>query len=212
MTISSPNTTPTPTPKLILVDRQPAVVQAWRTEFQDLEQQGLVKIAVDMFQNHSADMIVSPANSFGFMNGGIDYWYSEFFGWDLQDRVKAEIVARFHGELLVGQALTVPTGNVKFPELISAPTMRLPMKIMDPVDVFLATRAALRLAQQACYQPFGYTKEISVLFPGMGTGAGALDPELCALHMRKAYDAVFVGETFPTNWEEGLRMTYGPRP
>ena len=30
-----------------------------------------------------ADAIVSPANSFGFMDGGIDYCYSEHFGWQM---------------------------------------------------------------------------------------------------------------------------------
>ncbi len=198
-----------PTPKLILVDRQPQVVQAWRTEFQDLEQQGLVKTALDVFQSHSADMIVSPANSFGFMDGGIDYHYSLLFGWDLQDRVQHSIRSSHQGELLVGQAFCLATNHKQFPWIIIAPTMRLPMKIMDPADVFLATRAALREAQ--FLQSFNPERQIHVLFPGMGTGAGALDPELCALHMRKAYDAVFVGETFPTSWEEGLRMTYGAR-
>jgi hypothetical protein len=34
----------------------------------------------------TADAILSPANSFGFMDGGIDLLYSNFFGWELQDR------------------------------------------------------------------------------------------------------------------------------
>ena len=29
----------------------------------------------------SCDAVVSPANSFGFMDGGIDMLYSQFFGW-----------------------------------------------------------------------------------------------------------------------------------
>ena len=31
----------------------------------------------------AADAIVSPANSFGFMDGGIDYAYSDHFGWHM---------------------------------------------------------------------------------------------------------------------------------
>ena len=196
--------------KLLLVDRQPEVVNAWKIAFEDLELLGIAEIRIGNFQDHAADMVVSPANSFGFMNGGIDYWYSEFFGWDLQDRVKDEIVLRFDGELLVGQALMVPTNHAQFPILISAPTMRLPMRIMDPVDVFLATRAALRCVRQTIHTS-GQHDTVSVLFPGMGTGAGAVPPEMCASMMRKAYDAVFVGESFPTSWEEALKTTYGPR-
>ena len=30
-----------------------------------------------------ADAIVSPANSFGFMDGGIDMVYSKRFGWQM---------------------------------------------------------------------------------------------------------------------------------
>ena len=196
-------------PQVLLVDRQVTVVQAWQSEFADLISQGLVSAQVGNFQDHSADMIVSPANSFGFMDGGIDYWYSVFFGWDLQAQVQSSIRTGHQGELLVGQALSVATNHKQFPWLICAPTMRLPMKIMDPVDVFLATRAALREVKNV--QSVNPDVQTTVLIPGMGTGAGALDPELCALHMRKAWDAVFVGPTHPTSWEHGLQITYGAR-
>jgi O-acetyl-ADP-ribose deacetylase (regulator of RNase III) len=197
------------TPRVLLVDRQAAVVQAWYTQFADLEAQDLVSIKLGNFQNHAADMIVSPANSFGFMDGGIDYWYSVFFGWELQERVKHIIRSNYEGELLVGQAFAVATQHKKFPILICAPTMRLPMKIQDPADVFLATRAALRVVKR--HQLSHTDDQITVLIPGMGTGAGAMDPSTCALHMRKAWDAVFVGEQYPTSWEHGLQLTYAPR-
>lgn len=196
--------------RLLLVDRQPAVIHAWQTHFSDLQNQLLIDIRLGNFQDHAADMIVSPANSFGFMDGGIDYWYSMFFGWDLQSRVQRKILENHRGELLVGQAFYLATHHEQFPWLICAPTMRLPMKIMDPVDVFLATRAALREAQD--FQKLHPDMPITVLIPGMGTGAGAVEPDTCALHMRKAWDAVFVGETLPSSWEEGLKVTYGPRP
>lgn len=115
------------TPRVLLVDRQAAVVQAWQTEFADLVTQGLVSVKLGNFQDHAADMIVSPANSFGFMDGGIDYWYSVFFGWHLQDQVQASIRTHHQGELLVGQAFSVATNHKQFPWLICAPTMRLPM-------------------------------------------------------------------------------------
>ena len=34
------------------------------------------------------DAMVSPANSFGFMDGGLDYALSERFGWDLEKRLQ----------------------------------------------------------------------------------------------------------------------------
>ena len=51
------------------------------------------------------DAVVSPANSFGFMDGGLDHALSERFGWDLQERLQEEISGLPVGELLVGQTL-----------------------------------------------------------------------------------------------------------
>ena len=98
--------------------------------------------------DHSADAIVSPANSFGFMDGGIDLAYFEHFSWHVQAQVQSEIMMHFDGELLVGQALSVQTGDERFPVLISAPTMRVPMAITDPDHVRMATRAAIRESYQ----------------------------------------------------------------
>ena len=53
------------------------------------------------------DAVVSPANSFGFMDGGIDHAYSYRFGWGVQRRLQQVIGIRHHGELLVGRAEAV---------------------------------------------------------------------------------------------------------
>ncbi len=196
-------------PNIILFDRRPDIVEAWDDAFADVDT--VVLSTVADFRTLTGDIIVSPANSFGFMNGGIDYAYSMFFdkGEDtIQGRVQELIKRDFGGELLIGQALKVYTDNPMFPILVAAPTMRLPMKITDPADVFLATRAALRIAVNVQSTT---SKSITILIPGMGTGAGMIPPDFCADHMRKAYNAVRFGETFPESWEEGLRRTYGPR-
>ena len=83
--------------------------------------------------------IVSPANSFGFMDGGIDGVYTARFGKEnTTDTVQREIMKLPHQELLVGQALHVFTFDAEFPVMISAPTMRVPMRIHDPIDVYLS--------------------------------------------------------------------------
>lgn len=199
-------------PNLILFDRRQDIVDAWTDAFSDADTS--VIATVSDFRSLKGEMIVSPANSFGFMNGGIDYHYSQFFdnnsnGDTIQNRVQQKIKDEFDGELLVGQALSVYVAHAQFSFLIVAPTMRLPMKITDPADVFLATRAALRIAVN--FQNIYSKTPLTILFPGMGTGAGMIPPDFCADHMRKAYDAVRFGETFPESWEEGLRRTYGPR-
>src|SRR5690242_11523848 len=109
-----------------LRDRNPAVVSAWRQRFA-----GCADVAVsegDIFAE-PADAIVSPANSFGFMDGGIDLVYSRRFGWALEERPRTLLRANHDGELPVGQAVIVETGDPAFPLLVSAPTMRVPMDV-----------------------------------------------------------------------------------
>lgn len=139
----------------------------------------------DIF-DHKADAIVSPANSWGYMDGGIDLVYSEHFGWDLEKRVKEEIAKTTHyNELLVGDSLVVPTGDNSIPNLIVAPTMRVPMHLTGTANAYLAFRAALGIAKRRGFE--------SVLSPGMGTGVGNLDPEVAASQMRLAYIEVIRG-------------------
>ena len=71
--------------------------------------------------------MVSPANSFGFMDGGIDALYLKHFGSQLQGQLQQAIQTRHHGELLVGAAEVIETGSKRIPYLIAAPTMRVPM-------------------------------------------------------------------------------------
>jgi len=87
--------------------------------------------------------VVSPANSFGFMDGGLDRALSERFGWQLQERLQKIIAKRPLGELLVGEALTVDTGNRSISWLICAPTMRVPMKLRQSINAYLAMKAIL---------------------------------------------------------------------
>jgi len=62
--------------------------QAWRRWCGDL---AFVSVYQGSIFDEPADAIVSPANSFGFMDGGIDRLYLERFGQSLQDRVQAQI-------------------------------------------------------------------------------------------------------------------------
>jgi len=65
--------------------------------------------------------MVSPANSFGLMDGGIDYYISEFFGWQLLPKVQQAVLDEWCGEQPVGTCMMVPTGNEKHPWLLTVP-------------------------------------------------------------------------------------------
>jgi hypothetical protein len=75
------------------------------------------------------DAIVSPANSFGWMDGGLDAQLLERYGESLQHLVQARIRAEWNGELPVGCALSVPLPDGGPSWLIVAPTMRVPMRL-----------------------------------------------------------------------------------
>jgi len=128
------------------------------------------------------------------------------FGWDLQMRLRRQILERHSGELLVGAAEVVETGKMVPGLMIAAPTMRVPMRLPeDSVNSYLSTRAAL-LAARDGRLPDGNlaSSRIKVLsVPAMGTGVGRISPKVCARQMRAAYDAVVISPAkLPTSWAE----------
>lgn len=173
--------------KVVLADVSAAVVSAWKKR---CEGPANVSIHLGSIFDVACDAIVSPANSFGFMDGGIDAAICDRFGWDLQTRVQDQIRSRFNGELLVGQALIVPTKDAAIPFLVSAPTMRVPMTVNRTVNAYLAARAVLLLVQTGTFEDGKPIADVvkTVAFPGLGTGIGEMDAENCAAQMRAALD------------------------
>src|SRR4051812_16852286 len=108
--------------KIILVDRSQLLVDRWKEQFADCPE--VEPIAGDYFQR-PADALVSPANSFGIMDGGLDLAIRDRLGFGVQAKVQEVIVDRHHGELPVGCAEAVETGDPHWRYLIAAPTMRV---------------------------------------------------------------------------------------
>lgn len=63
--------------KIILSAIQPKLIDAWKDSFSTEEN---VIISENDITKIECDAIVSPADSFGFMDGGLDYALSERFG------------------------------------------------------------------------------------------------------------------------------------
>ncbi len=57
-----------------------------------------------------AEAVVSPANSYGWMRGGMDAVYARAFP-DVETAVRSAVLALHGGELPVGEAMLVSTGN-----------------------------------------------------------------------------------------------------
>jgi O-acetyl-ADP-ribose deacetylase (regulator of RNase III) len=141
----------------------------------------VVEVAHRSVLERPADSVVSPANSFGFMDGGVDWAYLQFFGAELQTRVRMIIRLQRFQELLVGDAIVVPTYHEAIRFLIVAPTMRVPKIITDPADVMLATRAAIRMALNFRFN--------HIVMPGMGTGCGQVPLDVATRAMRAGIEA-----------------------
>ncbi len=191
---------------IILTSVDSGLADAWERFCSDLD---CVTVHRGSIFDLSCDAVVSPANSFGFMDGGIDMLYSQYFGWQVQERLQEAIREQHHGELLVGAAEIVETDNPGLPFLIAAPTMRVPTILRDSVNPYLAARAALLLVQHGTFTNGTYAGEViadyvdSIAFPDLGTGVGRIGPNTCARQVRAAIDAVLLGRNdFPLSWAD----------
>lgn len=186
--------------QIILAAVEPELATAWRIECRDLS---MGTIHEGSILDLEVDAVVSPANSFGFMDGGIDLAYTMRFGPQLQGRLQDRIVRRHHGELPVGNAEILETFDARIPYLIASPTMRVPMRLVASANPYLATRAALLLVLHGTFadgdEDGRPVRDVvrRVAFPGMGTGIGAVPPAVCARQMRAAIDACLNRTPFP---------------
>lgn len=177
--------------KIYLRDRNPEMAAAWEKYFS--KEEDVFVSCGDIFDDGphmEVDAIVSPANSFGFMDGGIDYVYSEFFGWDVSEKLRKQIQTFHSGELLVGNVEIVRMDGL-IPFLISAPTMRVPQDVSETVNAYLAFKAVLKYVGVRQYSspdfvnaPAAYK---SILCPGLGTAIGKMPYDRCAFQMHEAY-------------------------
>ncbi|XP_056013767.1 uncharacterized protein LOC125675777 isoform X2 [Ostrea edulis] len=164
---------------------------------------GMVSAWKSRFPSSYKNVQVSPANSFGCMDGGIDMVYSRHFGWQMQNRLQKVIREELDGEILVGQAVIIPAYEEENPPkeedlkgcnegapikyLVSAPTMRVPQSVENTVNAYLAFRAVVLAVQKHnARNPDSQIR--SVLCPGLGTAVGMMDFKQCAQQMCLAYE------------------------
>lgn len=191
------------------VDINEELTNAWEKVFDGIEN---IDIRNESIFSLSCDAIVSPANSYGYMNGGIDFAISKNLGWHVEKKLQEKIRKKYFGELLIGQADIIETDHQLFPYLVSAPTMRHPMTINRTPNVYLAMRAILLLLKYGRLESGELIKEKvkSIAIPGLGTGVGQVQPLVCARQMRIAWEDVQM-EKHQTEktWEEmGSNFAY----
>ena len=116
-----------------------------------------------------AQAIVNAANSHGLMGGGVAGIIRRAAGSQVEDE------ARRQAPIPVGRAVLTSGGRTRFGGIIHAPTMPEPAMRVPAENVRLATRAALKLADEQGFTSLG--------IPGMGTGVGRVAPEEAATMM-----------------------------
>ncbi|NEP62218.1 MAG: phage tail protein [Symploca sp. SIO2G7] len=170
--------------KLILVAPNSQLFAAFKKHFSYLPN---IEIVNDYFEwLPKFDCLVSPANSFGMMDGGMDAAIIRFFGHSLMNKVQQYILKEFLGEQPVGTSFIVETGHPKHPFLAHTPTMRVPMSIAGTDIPYVAMWAMLLAVRR--YNQSSDRKIDSVACPGLGTGIGRVPYSEAARQMALAYD------------------------
>ena len=120
-----------------------------------------IKVIEGDITSLEVDAIVNPANSYGYMGGGVAYAIKRAGGGEIE----REAVEK--SPINIGKAIVTTAGKLKAQYVIHAPTMRRPAERTDVDNIKAATRAALKVAEE--------NNIMSIAFPGMGTGVGGVD-------------------------------------
>lgn len=137
---------------------------------------------------------ISPANSLGFMDGGIDYVLSREMFKGVERRVRARVRELDIPTLLgrphvpVGSATAFQVGETT--ALISAPTMFLPhdvSKTRNAYHAFMASLAVLRKFQRTM------PSLKRLVCTSLCGGCGKMAPSAIAEQLRSAYDDFVAG-------------------
>jgi O-acetyl-ADP-ribose deacetylase (regulator of RNase III) len=167
---------------LILVDPKSELCEAWEKVFKNHSEVEVFNGRFEQLSNY--DCMVSAANSFGLMDGGVDLAISNYFGNALQMRVQQFILANYNGEQPIGTSFIIETNHDEHGFLAHTPTMRVPMPINGTDNVYQAMKAMLQAVKSFNAES---EKIKTVVCPGLGTATGRVPFEEAARQMELAY-------------------------
>ena len=145
-----------------------------------------------IINNHNVDILVSPANSMGYMDGGIDKIYSMMFTGiqkSVMDKIKTYNISSSLPEisgqyvLPIGSAMNVEIDTNKYPtckQLFVCPTMEYPRNITDtPEIIYYTVCGMLNLVDH-------YDNK-TIAIPGLGTACGGLSAKIMCQQINSAF-------------------------
>lgn len=209
--------------KLILSAINEDLYLAFKKHFEKFPQ---VEVVFKSFEQTEFDCVVSAANSFGLMDGGVDQCITDYFGVQMMQRVQEAVIKEYYGEQPVGTSMVI-RGNENFsfenveheegeikPVLkknkyvAHTPTMRIPMDINKTSYVYSAMKAMLIAIEKHNEEVDSFiqynietqhTRIDVVVCPGLGTNAGRVPAEEAAKMMSLALHH-FLNPPKEINW------------
>ena len=181
--------------KIYLLDKNPEMTNAWCEYFKYTGVNIITQDFGDFIKEHpDMEAIVSPANSFGLMDGGYDKAIIDYYGPQLMEHVQYAIIEKWYGEQPVGTSMSVQIANRFYtkiyhgafeqfnPILIHTPTMRTPEVIEDPRIIYQCMRTCLIEA---------INQEVeSIVIPAFGGCTGKVSPKIIAKMMFLAFNQI----------------------
>lgn len=159
-----------------------------RTEFSFSYSNKEITDASDMKEY---DVLISPANSYGEIQDGIDMLYYKSFGRnDLQKHIYTNIRQYHDGELLLGDCMVVDLQKINHLNgdklLLLCPTMTIPIDVSKTRNAFYFTRALIKGLRGIKK----HKKIHKVMCPLPCIGVGNMDPKIMALQLQAAFQAI----------------------
>lgn len=166
-----------------------------------------VEVVFSRFEDTDFDCVVSAANSFGIMDGGVDQCITDYFGLQMMRRVQQRIVQEFAGEQPVGTSIIVPGINFdmigtndrfdRMKYVAHTPTMRVPRDVCGTDHPYKAMKAALLAVRNHNRniddrnmngdEVRHWERRINtIVTPGLGTNAGRVPASVAAKQMALA--------------------------
>jgi O-acetyl-ADP-ribose deacetylase (regulator of RNase III) len=168
--------------EIILLDNKRPMCLAWKKYFKDIPNVKVVNEDIEYYDLSNIDCLVSPANSYGLMDGGYDLALTRMFGNDLQHAVQNYIIDNLYGEQQVGSSIIIDIPNTN-KKLIHTPTMRIPSPIVDSEIIYTSMRSTLMCALKNNIK--------TIIIPAFGGSTGMVPFNTIAREMYKAYIQIF---------------------
>lgn len=183
---------------LILIDPKEELYLAWKEAFSNFPE---VEIRHGYFEEvEEFDCMVSAANSFGLMDGGVDLAIINHFGAEVEEKVQRVIIDEYYGEQSVVTSFIIPVGNPRNQYIAHTPTMRVPKPIIGTDNVYKAMKAMLEAVDRFNKADSSGAPLQRILCPGFGTSTGRMPVKEAARQMAVAYKG-FVTPIRTINWQ-----------